>query len=85
MTGCFPRPVPVETLLAQAVSFACTLPGDHPLVTEVTPSGKEIAARRYISGKMVRSHMASILAKLGRESRLQALIFAIRQGVIDVR
>jgi DNA-binding NarL/FixJ family response regulator len=48
-------------------------------------SDTEIAARLFISGKTVRSHMASILAKLGVESRPQALIFAIRQGVVDVR
>ncbi len=48
-------------------------------------SDKEIAARLFTSGKTVRSHMASILAKLGVETRLQTLIVAIREGVTDVR
>lgn len=47
-------------------------------------SDKEIAGRLYISGKTVRSHVASILAKLGVESRLQAVIFALRHGAVDI-
>jgi DNA-binding NarL/FixJ family response regulator len=47
-------------------------------------SDKEIAERLYISGKTVRSHVASILAKFGVESRLQALIFAVRHGAIEI-
>ncbi|MBW3633592.1 MAG: response regulator transcription factor [Chloroflexi bacterium] len=47
-------------------------------------SDKEIAARLYLSGKTVRSHVASILAKLGVESRLQALVFALRQGAVNI-
>jgi DNA-binding NarL/FixJ family response regulator len=47
-------------------------------------SDKEIAERLYISGKTVRSHVASILAKLGVESRLQALIFALRHGAVTI-
>jgi DNA-binding NarL/FixJ family response regulator len=43
--------------------------------------GKEIAQRLYISATTERNHMASILAKLGVHSRLQALIFALRHGI----
>jgi DNA-binding NarL/FixJ family response regulator len=32
-----------------------------------------------------RNHVASILAKLGVHSRLQALIFAAKHGVVDIR
>jgi len=46
---------------------------------------REIAERLYISAKTERNHMASILAKLGIHSRLQALVFALRHGVVDVR
>ena len=44
-------------------------------------SDKEIGQRLYISGDTVRNHMARILSKLGVESRLQALVFALRHGV----
>lgn len=47
-------------------------------------SDKEIAARLFISGKTVRAHMASILGKLGVESRLQALVFALRHGAVEI-
>ncbi len=47
--------------------------------------GKEIARRLNISLPTERNHMASILAKLGMHSRLQALVFALRHGVVDVR
>ncbi len=47
--------------------------------------GKEIASKLYISVQTERNHMASILAKLGTHSRLQALVFAARHGVVDIR
>ena len=47
-------------------------------------NGKEIAERLHISLRTERNHMASILAKLGANSRLQALVFALRHGVVDV-
>ncbi|CAA9456106.1 MAG: diguanylate cyclase/phosphodiesterase (GGDEF & EAL domains) with PAS/PAC sensor(s) [uncultured Rubrobacteraceae bacterium] len=47
--------------------------------------GKEIARQLNISLPTERNHMASILAKLGMHSRLQALVFALRHGVVDVR
>ena len=46
--------------------------------------GKEIAERLHISLPTERNHMASILAKLGVHSRLQALVFALRHGVVDI-
>jgi DNA-binding NarL/FixJ family response regulator/signal transduction histidine kinase/PAS domain-containing protein len=45
--------------------------------------GKEIAERLGISGKTERNHMASISEKLGVHSRLQALVFALKHGVVD--
>jgi DNA-binding NarL/FixJ family response regulator len=44
-----------------------------------------IADRLYISTRTERNHVANILAKLGVHSQLQALIFAMRYGVVDVR
>ncbi len=46
--------------------------------------GKEISERLHISLRTERNHMASILAKFGVNSRLQALVFALRHGVVDV-
>ncbi len=46
--------------------------------------GKGISGRLHISLRTERNHMASILAKFGVNSRLQALVFAIRHGVVNV-
>jgi DNA-binding NarL/FixJ family response regulator len=47
--------------------------------------GPEIAKRLGISIPTERNHVASILAKLGVHSRLQALVFALRHNVVSVR
>jgi signal transduction histidine kinase/DNA-binding NarL/FixJ family response regulator len=44
-----------------------------------------IAERLGISIKTERNHMASILAKLGVHSRLQALVLALRHGLVEIR
>ena len=46
--------------------------------------GKEIAEKLNISVSTERNHTASILAKLGVHSRLQALVFALRYGVVEI-
>jgi DNA-binding NarL/FixJ family response regulator len=43
---------------------------------------KDIARRLHISPTTERNHMASILAKLKVHSRLQALVFALRHGIV---
>jgi DNA-binding NarL/FixJ family response regulator len=48
-------------------------------------SDKEIAQRLGIRPETARNHMVSIYGKLGVESRLQALVFAIRHGAISIR
>jgi PAS domain S-box-containing protein len=45
---------------------------------------QQIAGRLHISAKTERNHVASILAKLGVHSRLQALVFAARHGVVEI-
>jgi DNA-binding NarL/FixJ family response regulator len=48
-------------------------------------SDKDIAYRLGISPDTARNHMANVLAKLGVESRLQAVIFAVRHGAVEIR
>jgi DNA-binding NarL/FixJ family response regulator len=33
----------------------------------------------------VRNHIVSIFGKLGVHSRLQALVFAVRHGIVEIR
>lgn len=46
--------------------------------------GKEIASKLHITAETERTHMVNILNKLGLHSRLQALIFAVRHGIVDI-
>jgi DNA-binding NarL/FixJ family response regulator len=46
---------------------------------------QEIARRLHITVATERSHFTRIFAKLGVHSRLQALVFAVRHGVVDIR
>ena len=70
----------------------------HQAIAELTPrekevlraladglDGQEIANQLNISLRTERNHMASIMAKLGVHSRLQALVFALRHGAVDIR
>lgn len=45
-------------------------------------SNKEIAASLFITEKTVKTHVSSILAKLGLADRTQAALYAVRNGVI---
>ncbi len=47
-------------------------------------SNKEIAEKLYMSLDTERTHMMNVLNKLGVHSRLQALLFAARYGVVDL-
>jgi DNA-binding NarL/FixJ family response regulator len=44
-----------------------------------------IAERLSISVRTERNHISSILTKLGVHSQLQALVFAVRHGLVDIR
>jgi DNA-binding NarL/FixJ family response regulator len=48
-------------------------------------SNKEIAQRLHMSVDTERTHMMNILNKLGVHSRLQALLFAARHGLVDIK
>jgi RNA polymerase sigma factor (sigma-70 family) len=47
-------------------------------------SDREIAQRLFVSKDTVHTHMVNLLAKLGVESRMQALIFAIKAGLVTL-
>lgn len=47
-------------------------------------SDKQIGERLNVSTETVRTHMVNILAKLGVDSRLQVLVFAVRHGAITI-
>lgn len=46
---------------------------------------REIAERLSVTVETERTHMVNILHKLGVHSRLQALVFAARHGVVQIR
>lgn len=47
-------------------------------------SDKQIAERLYVGSGTVRTHVVSIFGKLGVHSRLQALVFAVRHGLVEI-
>lgn len=47
-------------------------------------SNKEIARRLYISLDTERTHVYNVFNKIGAHSQLQALMFAVRHGIVDV-
>ncbi len=47
-------------------------------------SNKEIAQKMHVSVETERTHMMNIMSKLGAHSRLQALLFAVRHGIIEL-
>jgi DNA-binding NarL/FixJ family response regulator len=48
-------------------------------------STTEVAARLYISVKTVKNHLASIYAKLDARDRTQAVVRAVRMGIVHLR
>ncbi len=47
-------------------------------------SDKEMSENLHVGVGTVRNHLVSIFSKLGVNSRLQALVFALRQGIIKI-
>jgi DNA-binding NarL/FixJ family response regulator len=48
-------------------------------------SDKEIADQMYVNSGTVRNHGARLLSKLEVRSRLQALVFAVRYGLVEIK
>jgi DNA-binding NarL/FixJ family response regulator len=59
-------------------------PREHQVLALVAQGmdNAEIAAELSISPRTAKNHMSSILSKLGVTSRLQAAIYAVRQGLV---
>jgi DNA-binding NarL/FixJ family response regulator len=47
-------------------------------------SDREIADRMFVSPATVRTHVTNILGKLDASSRLQALVVAVRRGIVTI-
>jgi DNA-binding NarL/FixJ family response regulator len=45
---------------------------------------KEIALKLVISEETVRSHTKSVLTKLGQPNRTQAVLVALKEGLVDL-
>jgi len=58
---------------------------EHQIVTLVAEGikNKDIAERLCISPATVRHHLSSIFAKLEVSDRLQLIVFAFRNGLVD--
>ena len=47
-------------------------------------SDKEISKELHVGAGTVRNHLVSIFSKLGTNSRLQTLVFALRHGIVKI-
>ncbi len=47
-------------------------------------SNDEIAEKLFITKRTVQNHVSNIYGKLGLDSRAEAVLYAIRHGVVDV-
>jgi DNA-binding NarL/FixJ family response regulator len=47
-------------------------------------SNDEIAERLFIAKRTVQNHVSTIYGKLGLDSRAEAVLYAIRHGIVDV-
>jgi len=59
-----------ETEVLQAITDGCSTP--------------QIAARLYLSQKTVKNHLASIYQKLDARDRTQAILIALRLGIVQL-
>ena len=67
-------------------TFARLSPREHQVLRAVAEglSDKEVAERLQVRPDTVRTHMTNILGKLGVDSRLQAVLLALRHRVVSV-
>ena len=76
-----------EEELEARVSIEQITPREQEVLNSLAEglSNKEIAAKLHMSVDTERTHMMNILNKLGVHSRLQALVFATRFGLVEIR
>ena len=60
-------------------------PREHEILTLVAAGhdNKAIGQRLFIGQSTVKTHVSTILEKLGVENRVQAAVYAIRHGLVD--
>jgi two-component system, NarL family, response regulator len=60
-------------------------PREVEVIAEVAAGGanKQVADRLGVSEETIKTHMKNILAKLGASDRVQAVVIAMRRGIID--
>ena len=61
---------PREEEVLQLIAEGCSTP--------------EVAAKLYISQKTVKNHLASIYEKLNARDRTQAVLLAVRMGIVKL-
>jgi NarL family two-component system response regulator LiaR len=61
-------------------------PREHEVLRQLARgrSNKDIAATLDVSDETVKTHVANLLGKLGAENRGQAIVHAIRRGLVSV-
>lgn len=71
----------------QAVGETTLTPREWEILQQIGQgkSNSEIADQLVLSKTTVQNYVSSIYAKLGIESRSQALLYAMRSGMVDVR
>ncbi len=76
-----------EEELEVRVSIEQITPREQEVLSSLAEglSNKEIAAKLHMSVDTERTHMMNILNKLGVHSRIQALLFAARHGLVEIR
>ena len=67
-----------------ALSYAELLRADHNLDAVVPEYNQEIAQELFIAEVTVRSHISRILDKLHLANRVQATLYALREGMVDL-
>lgn len=72
---------------AAQLALAQLTPRERQVLTHLAEglTDREIGDRLHVSGETVRTHMVNLLRKLDVDSRLQALVFAIRHGAVEIR
>lgn len=73
--------------IVQKAKEECPLTKRELQVVELLGEGlynKEIAERLFISEKTVKNHVSSIFKKIGVTDRTQAVVYAIKNNIIDI-